>query len=79
VLTGDLPLAILSNLPLGHLGTKGILEQLRTLLLIRPTSLILLVMGIFYLWVYVQRTARDTDCCIVQANSAQAKSAMEQN
>jgi hypothetical protein len=58
VLVGDIPLAILSNLPLGHLGTNGVLEQMRTLLLTRPASLILLVMGIFYLWVYVQRTAR---------------------
>ena len=61
----------------GHLSTKGILEQMRTLLLMRPASLILLVMGIFYLWVYVQRTARDTDGCIVQTNSAQA--AMKQD
>jgi hypothetical protein len=58
VLTGDLPLAILviltNNL---HLGGAGIFGQILIVLLTRPAPLILLLMGTFYLWVYLQRSA----------------------
>jgi len=55
VLTGDIPLAILSIVSNRlHVGTDGFFGQMLTVLLIRPASLILLVMGVFYLWVYVR-------------------------
>jgi hypothetical protein len=57
VLNGDVPLAILSILANHlHVGTAGIFGQMLTVVLTRPASLILLVMGIFYLWVYLRRT-----------------------
>jgi hypothetical protein len=56
LLTGDIPLAILNSVTNQlHLDTTGIFGQLLTVVLIRPASLILLVMGIFYLWVYLRR------------------------
>jgi hypothetical protein len=56
VLTGDIPLAALSIVfNKLHVDTTGILGQLLTLVLIRPASLILLAMSIFYLWVYLRR------------------------
>jgi hypothetical protein len=62
VLTGDIPLAILSILwNYLHVGTTGIFGKLLAVVLIRPASLILLVMGIFYLWMYVRRTAPGTE------------------
>jgi hypothetical protein len=59
--TADIPLYILAihtaNL---HISTAGISGQMLTVVLMRPTPLILLAMGIFYLWVYVRRDpARD--------------------
>ncbi len=61
VLTGDIPSAILILLSNGlHVGPAGILGQILTVVLMRPTPLILLAMGIFYLWVYVRRTVPDT-------------------
>ena len=55
VLTADLPLIILAihtaNL---HISTAGLSGQILTVVLMRPTPLILLAMGIFYLWVYVR-------------------------
>jgi hypothetical protein len=57
VLTGDVPLALLSiigdNL---HVGTTGILDQMLMVVLMRPASLVLLVMSIFYLWAYLRCT-----------------------
>jgi hypothetical protein len=62
VLTGDIPLAILSILSEKlNVGTAGIFEKLLTVVLIRPASLILLVMGIFYLWMYLRRTVPDAE------------------
>jgi len=56
VSTADIPLTILlmytKDLPI---ATAGISEQIRTVLLMEPTPLILLAMGIFYLWVYMRR------------------------
>jgi hypothetical protein len=58
VLTGDIPLAILSNLANDlRVGTAGIFGKILTVVLLRPASIILLVMGIFYLWMYLRRTA----------------------
>ena len=56
VLTGDIPLAALSILwNQLHVGTVGIQGQLLTLVMLRPASLVLLAMCIFYLWVYLRR------------------------
>jgi Glycosyltransferase family 87 len=56
LLTGDIPLAILNILSNQlHLGTSGIFAQMLTVVLIRPASLILLAMSIFYLWAYLRR------------------------
>jgi hypothetical protein len=38
-----------------HVNTNGILAQAITVALIRPASLALLAMGVFYLWAYLQR------------------------
>jgi hypothetical protein len=55
VLTGDVPLAVLSILfNKLHVETVGIVGKILTLVMLRPASLILLVMGIFYLWVYLR-------------------------
>ncbi len=56
VLTGDIPLAMLSIIATQmNVGTAGFFEQMLAVVLIRPASLILLVMSIFYLWVYLRR------------------------
>jgi hypothetical protein len=56
VFTGDVPLAILSilfnNL---HVDTAGVMGKILTLMMIRPASLVLLAMCIFYLWMYLRR------------------------
>jgi hypothetical protein len=55
LLSGDVSL-VLFEMAFGslHTGTNGILAQAITVALIRPASLALLAMGIFYLWVYVR-------------------------
>jgi hypothetical protein len=56
VFTGDLPLAFLVNLSNSlHANAAGWSGKLLTVVLARPAPLILLVMGVFYLWVYVRR------------------------
>jgi hypothetical protein len=56
VVTGDLPWAIflglISNL---HLSAMGMSRQLLTAAQVFPAPVILLVMGVFYLWVYARR------------------------
>jgi len=55
VLTADIPMAILLVFAKGlHLPVEGLWGKVLTLLLMHPASLILLVMGVFYLWVYVR-------------------------
>ena len=60
VMTSDVPLALLviltDNL---HVGTTGVFGQMLGVVLMRPASLALLAMCIFYLWVYVSRAAPD--------------------
>ncbi|HEV2486833.1 MAG TPA: glycosyltransferase family 87 protein [Terracidiphilus sp.] len=60
VSTGDIPLTILiilnSNL---YISTAGLYGKILTAVLLRPTPLILLAMGVFYLWVYLRRTISD--------------------
>jgi hypothetical protein len=56
VLTGDIPLTILLILTRNlHLSAATLSGQIKMVVLARPVPLILLVMGIFYLWVYVRR------------------------
>ena len=53
--TADIPLIILylhtKNL---HISSAGLTGEILSVVLTRPTPLILLVMGVFYLWVYVR-------------------------
>jgi hypothetical protein len=55
VLTADIPSAIL-NLLAGslHAGGAGFRAKMMTVMLLRPAPIILLVAGIFYLWVYLR-------------------------
>jgi hypothetical protein len=56
VFTGDIPLTVLLLLSSTlNISTAGLSGQILTVVLTRPTPLILLAMGIFYLWVYVRR------------------------
>jgi len=56
VLTGDLPLVFLIDLSNSlHANTSGWSGKLLTVVLGRPAPLILLVMGVFYLWIYARR------------------------
>jgi hypothetical protein len=61
VSTGDIPLVIFLILTKNlHISTAGLFSQIRTVVLLEPTPLILLAMAIFYLWVYLRRIpARD--------------------
>ncbi len=54
--TGDIPLAFLSSIstPL-HVSMAGLSGKMLTVVLIRPASLVMLAMSIFYLWVYLRR------------------------
>jgi hypothetical protein len=73
VLTGDIPSASLiiftNNL---HVAPTGIFGKILTVALMRPAPLILLAIGIFYLWVYVRRTAPDTEICMGKTISSQS-------
>ncbi|MFZ0747166.1 MAG: glycosyltransferase 87 family protein [Terracidiphilus sp.] len=58
VFTGDIPMALLllvSNRL--HVGTSGFLGKIQTVMLLRPATLILLAMTVFYLWAYLRRTS----------------------
>lgn len=57
ILTGEIPLAAMGAF-VGKLGVGngGFSERLLTVAIARPASLLLLVMGVFYLWVYLRRT-----------------------
>jgi hypothetical protein len=58
VSTADIPLTILLTLTRNlHISTVGISAELLTVVLTRPAPLILLAMGIFYLWIYVRRAS----------------------
>jgi hypothetical protein len=57
LLTGDLPWVIVSGL-ISHLRPVApwLSGQLLTAIVVFPTPLVLLIMGVFYLWVYVSRS-----------------------
>jgi hypothetical protein len=55
VLTGDLPwIVLLSLIRILRLSTTGLSGQILAIVLVFPTPLILLVTGVFYLWVYTR-------------------------
>jgi hypothetical protein len=55
---GDFPLAVFKTIADSlHVSTAGFGRQLLTLVLIRPESIALLAMGIFYLWIYLRADA----------------------
>ncbi|MGA3161690.1 MAG: glycosyltransferase family 87 protein [Terracidiphilus sp.] len=65
--TGDIPLAMLSILSNQlHVGATGFLGKMLTVVLIRPASLVMLAMSIFYLWVYLRRTGPDKECDLAE-------------
>jgi hypothetical protein len=56
VFTADMPLTILRIFTDSlHVSTAGLSGQILTVVLMRPTQLALLAMGIFYLWIYLRR------------------------
>jgi len=58
VSTADIPLTILLTLTRNlHISTAGISGKMLTVVLTRPVPLILLAMGIFYLWIYARRAS----------------------
>lgn len=62
VFTADIPLTILKILSSAlHISTAGLSGQMLTVVLTRPTPLILLAMSIFYLWMYMRRTRPDIE------------------
>jgi hypothetical protein len=62
VLTADIPLTILMILTKNlRISTVGLPGQILTVVLTRPVPLILLAMGIIYLWVYVRRANSDRE------------------
>jgi hypothetical protein len=59
MLTSDLPLAILAQATRGlSLSPEGLQTKMLAILLGRPMPLILLALGVFYLWVYMLRCLR---------------------
>jgi hypothetical protein len=79
VLTADIPLAILNIISAKlHVGTAGVFEKMLTVVLNRPASLILLVMGVFYLWVYLRRDS-DQENNAALTVSARIESIVQQN
>jgi len=63
VFTADIPLTILTVLSSAfHISILGLSGKMLAVVFTRPTPLILLAMGIFYLCVYVRHTNRDIEC-----------------
>jgi len=78
LLTGDLPLAILGILACKlHVGAAGSYGKALTVLLMRPAPLILLAMGIFYLWVYMRYAAPDAKISRAQSIPARSESTLK--
>jgi hypothetical protein len=62
LVTGDIPSMILilltRNMPL---STTSFFGKIETILLVRPDTLILLAMAVFYLWVFVSRVRSERE------------------
>ncbi len=72
VFTGDIPMAILSILTRDfRISTVSLSGQILTILTARPIPLILLLMGVFYLWIYIRHTP-DAEISMVPERSSQA-------
>jgi hypothetical protein len=72
VLTGDLPQALLVGLLYHpHSSTTGLSAQVAAAGLAFPAPLILLIVGIFYLWVYFRRSIPDTRLSAMAPGSSQ--------
>jgi len=57
---GDFPLAVLKTIADSlHVNRSGFGGQLLSVVLIRPESIALLAMGIFYLWTYLRCTPQE--------------------
>lgn len=68
ILTSDFPLAFLAQATKGlNLSTNGVKAQLLMVILGRPMTLILLALGIFYLWVYMRRCLHGSASTDVQS------------
>jgi hypothetical protein len=62
VSTADIPLTLLLILNQNvHMSAAGSIGKMLSAMLMRPTPLVLLAMGVFYLHVYLRRTIPD-DC-----------------
>jgi hypothetical protein len=78
VLIGDLTWAIrLDLISKLQLPTTGFSGQILTALQVFPAPLILLVMGIFYLWVYMRRSVPDAENDTALTISAQSASGLK--
>jgi len=76
VLTGDIPLAMLTLLSRNlNVSTIGLTGKILALPLVRPAPLILLIAAVFYLWVYVRRVASAGEESQTRSANAQASSA----
>jgi hypothetical protein len=76
---GDFPLAVFKTIAdLLHVSRAGIGGQLLSLVLIRPESLALLAMGVFYLWIYLRSVAQEKRG-FVELNEPQGGSAAANN
>ena len=51
------------------LNTASLLGKMETILLVRPSALILLVMAFFYLWAYVRRAESEKEEQLADAAS----------
>jgi len=78
VLTADISLALL-NMTFNALqvNSASFLGKILTLALIRPASLILLAMSVFYIWVYLRRTDPDRECGMAETISAEGRSTVK--
>lgn len=71
LLCSDIPLIFLEEIVQRlHLSTAGFSGQLLTVLLDRTTAVVLLLLTVFYLWIYVRRTALSFRSSEVERESA---------
>ncbi len=75
--TSDIPLAVGNILTANlHVPANGWLERVDAVLLTRPTPLILLALGMFYLWIFLRRCSSErTECVEMDGDSAKNKAA----
>jgi hypothetical protein len=70
LITGDVPsMALILLTKSVPLNTASLLGKMETILLVRPSALILLVMAFFYLWAYVRRAESEKEEQLADAAS----------